>query len=103
MEPDLARERLILAAKRKALVDGARRARLAIPAGVLFSISGLALAYLVRRYGLLLSILVGGVGLVMLPLGIAIVARAVTTIGTARKQVRALDASAIPAARVVVR
>ena len=103
MEPDLARERLILAAKRKALVDGARRARLAIPAGIVVSARGLVLAYVFRTHGLLISILLGGVGLVLLPLGIAIAARAVATIGAARRQIRELDASAIPPARVVVR
>jgi hypothetical protein len=105
MEPE-SRDRLIRAAKRKELVDGARRSRINIPIGIAVGLTGAAIAYYAVRtsvFGPALNIFIAGFGLVMVPLGIAIVARASVTIGIARRQVREIDALALPAARVVRR
>lgn len=100
------RDRLIREAKRKELIDGARRARVSIPVGIAVGLAGAGIAYFAIRGGILgpaLSIFVAGIGLVLVPAGIAIIARAIATIGTARRQIRELDALALPAARVVRR
>ncbi|HEY5937308.1 MAG TPA: hypothetical protein VIU61_21815 [Kofleriaceae bacterium] len=105
MEPE-SRDRLIREAKRKELVDGARRARVNIPIGITVSLVGAGIAYFAIRggfFGPAFSIFVAGLGLVLVPVGIAIMARAITTIGIAHRQVRELDALALPAARVVRR
>ena len=107
MEPGAeSRDRVIRQAKRKELVDGARRARANIPIGIIVSLVGAGIAYFAIRGGVLgpaFSILVAGLGLVLVPAGIAVIARAITTIGIARRQVREIDALALPAARVVRR
>lgn len=100
------RDRLIREAKRKELVDGARRARVSIFVGIAVGLAGAATAYYAMRLGLLgpiLRIFIAGFGLVLGPIGLAIVVRSITTIGVARRQVRDIDAHALPAARVVRR
>ena len=105
MEPE-SRDRLIREAKRKEMVDGARRARINIPVGIAVGLAGAAIAYYAvhaKVLGAIVSIFIAGLGLIMVPVGIAIMARAITTIGMARRHVRELDALALPAARVVRR
>jgi hypothetical protein len=100
------RDRLIREATRKELVDGARRSRVNIPIGIAVVLAGAAIAYYAVQtsmFGPALNVFLAGFGLVMVPLGIAVVARAIITIGVAHRRVREIDALALPAARIVRR
>jgi len=100
------RDRLVHEAKRKDLVDGARRARLSILGGILVGFAGGAVWYFMVMGGMLGlagGVMVGGLLLITIPMGFAMVVRGIMTIAIARKHVRELDELLLPAARVVQR
>jgi hypothetical protein len=97
------RNRMIAQATRQALVQDIARARANIPAGAALVLAGIALVICVWQLGLGLvaSVLGGGIGLIVIPLGLAVLGKAAGTIGTSRKKIRELDERMLPSARVV--
>lgn len=97
------RERMITQATRQALMADARRARSNIPYGAGLMIAGMAVAgiFWQAALGLVITILGAGIGLMMIPFGIAVLAQSTRTITTSRRQLRELDAAtSLPPARI---
>ena len=100
---DVARDRVIVAATRRALVDDLRRARSNGVLGVLLALLGCGVAFgaWTLPIGFPSMVVCGGVGLMLIPCGLAVLARAVYTISTSWRRLRELDArTALPVARV---
>ena len=97
------RDRMITQATRQALVQDIQRARANIPAGGAMVLAGIAIVTVVWQtgLGLVASVLGGGIGLIVIPLGLAVLGRAAATITTSKRKIRELDARMLPAARVV--
>jgi len=99
----VARDCVIVAATRRALVDDLRRARSSALLGVLLALlgCGVAVGAWVLPLGFTSLVVCGGVGLMLIPCGLAILARAVYMIASSWRRLRALDArTALPVARV---
>ena len=99
----VARDRVITAATRHALLDDLRRARGHGVIGVLVAMlgAGIALGAWTVPMGFAARILCGGIGLTMIPCSLAIVARAAYAMAAAWRRLRELDArTGLPVARV---
>ncbi len=97
------RDRLIVEAKRQALLQDHVRARRAIPGGVFLILFGTALttSVLVIQIGLVYTVFGGFIGLCMIPFGIATLAKAAYSYASTPKKLKELDTLA--EARVVSR
>ncbi len=97
------RARLILDAQRQALVQDMRRARRSLPSGIVLIVLGAALATtgLVLPLTVMSLVFIVGLGMMMIPFGIAVLARAWQTLTAAPRKLRELDELA--PARVVGR
>jgi len=82
--------------------DEARVARTNLPIGAALIVLGIAFTALVAilPIGLIASVLISGVGFVLVPTGIAVIARASATISRSNKRIRELQP---PAARLLTR
>jgi hypothetical protein len=103
LDDGVARDCVIVAATRHALVDDLRRARRSGVLGVLLSLLGCGVAFgaWTLPIGFTSLVLCGGVGLTMIPCGLAVLARAGYTISISWRRLRELDArTALPVARV---
>ena len=99
---DEARQQLIAQATLQAARDEARRARANVPIGVGLILIGLAISALVATLplGLVGSVLISGIGFVFVPSGIAVIARASSTIARSKRRIRELEP---PVARLLTR
>ena len=97
--------RMIALATRQALVEDARRARTGLAGGGTLTLVGMCIAGLTwqGQLGLILTLLAGGIGLVLGCFGLAYIGRAAYTIRAVKRRVRELDILALPPARVLVR
>src|SRR5688572_13478502 len=103
LDDGVSRERVIVEATRQALLEDIRRARGRIVAGMLLMLlgSGIATGGWQLSPGLVTLLVWGGVGLTLIPFGLAVVARAAYTISVSRRRLRELDErTALPVARV---
>jgi hypothetical protein len=99
------RDRLIVQAKRKALIDDVRRARRSLPSGIVLVAvgAGITAAGLILPLGPFPMMAVSLFGLAVVPFGVAILGRAAYTITSAPRKIRELDTLALAPARVVSR
>ena len=90
---DEARRQLIAQATLQNARDEARRARANIPSGVILLAIGISISTLVATLplGLVGQVLISGIGFVFVPLGIAAIVRAASTISRSKKCIRELE------------
>lgn len=84
---EAARERVAVEAARKALIEDARSARTGLPIGGGLISAGIliATAASLLPVGLIGLIFIGGIGLLMIPFGIAVIARSARTMAQAKR------------------
>ncbi|MEO8699114.1 MAG: hypothetical protein ABI867_03690 [Kofleriaceae bacterium] len=102
MESDSSRDQMILLATREALRAEITRGKISTRSGMWIASVGIAMVIAVAlAWGTLLATLVGGgMGLIMVPFGLAVVARGARQITSAQKKLRDLEPK-LPVARLL--
>jgi hypothetical protein len=97
------RDRMIAQAMRQSLVQDIERANKTIPAAAAVMLTGMLIVIVVWIYtpGLVLTVLGGGIGMILIPMGIALLGKALAAIRTSKRKIRELDTRQLPSARVV--
>jgi hypothetical protein len=99
----VSRDRVIVEATRRALLDDIRRARTNSVLGVLLVLLGCGIAFgsWTMPIGYPAMFVCGGIGLTLIPSGVAVLARSAYTISASWRRLRELEErTALPVARV---
>ncbi|HEY5947441.1 MAG TPA: hypothetical protein VIV40_18185, partial [Kofleriaceae bacterium] len=94
------RQRLIVQATLQAAQQDAKRARVNLPLGVVLFMIGVALcvALMMLPVGLVGTVVIGGIGMVLIPAGVAVIVKAAAAIARANRLDREYQ---LPAARTI--
>lgn len=97
-DDELSKDRVVVEATRRALRDDLRRAYVNSVLGALLAALGASITFGVLGVGMFVW---GLFGMMLIPFGVAVIARSVYTVATSRRRLRDLDErTALPVARV---